>query len=58
MELKLNNMLEVCELVSALELRIKDVKEIYPKNSLTEESVINVYNQVKKEYGYFLDFKY
>lgn len=59
MEIKMNNMLEVCELVSALEERIEHTKTVLAGcNSLSLEALMNIYNQVKADYQAYLNFKY
>ena len=58
MEIKMNNMLEVVELISALEARIEFCKEYFPTHDLTLTAIMNIYNQVKEDYKGFLNFKY
>lgn len=56
MELKLNNMLEVGEIISALEARIAFNTE--HNIELAVQADMNIYNQFKKRYHEFYPFKY
>lgn len=61
MELKINNMLEVVEIVQALEERIELVEQIYTKFDLeknTDIALKNIYYQFKDRYSKHINFKY
>lgn len=55
MEIKFNNMLEVANLILALEARIKFEEEIL---KCSTESTFNIYNQIKEEYKEFIHFEF
>lgn len=58
MELKMKNALEVVELITALEARIYELQTVFAFNEHAINAIMNVYNQVKEQYGSYFSFKY
>ena len=57
MELQIDNMLEVAEIITALEQRIEFNRDI-TKNEISLEACMKIYDQVKIIYDDYLNFKY